>query len=40
MFVIESVEVWEPPEQVPRDCDPDTAIIMGQSTVELAEIVV
>ena len=33
------MEVWEPPEQVPRDCDPETATSVGQSTVPLATVV-
>ena len=34
-----SVEVAEPPEQLPSDCDPETVIGCGQSTVELSDVV-
>ena len=35
-----NVEVAEPPEQLPSDCDPETVIGCGQSTVSLADKVV
>ena len=34
-----SVEVADPPEQLPSDCEAETVIGCGQSTVELSDVV-
>ena len=34
-----NVEVADPPEQLPSECEPEPATGCGQSTVELSDVV-